>query len=138
VLDIDEERKQISCGLVDTIGSYTFAKTLEYKAKELSGKEGKNMRLSFRVLTRTKRSQTSQPLLSYLISLTGGLFSGRCLVLMERESRLVGALWTPSAVILLRRLWTRSTRQGTFEERKQRYHGYPPSRVPRMFCVRFG
>jgi hypothetical protein len=28
---------------VDTIGSYTFAKTLEYKAKGLSGKEGKNI-----------------------------------------------------------------------------------------------
>lgn len=26
---------------MDTIGSYTFAKTLEYKAKGLSGKEGK-------------------------------------------------------------------------------------------------
>ncbi|KAI0251595.1 hypothetical protein BJV78DRAFT_1374885 [Lactifluus subvellereus] len=38
---VDEERKQIHCGLVDTIGSYTFAKTLEYKAKGLSGKEGK-------------------------------------------------------------------------------------------------
>lgn len=31
----------IVCGLVDTIGSYTFAKTLEYKAKQglQSGKE---------------------------------------------------------------------------------------------------
>ena len=28
---------------MDTIGSYTFAKTLEYKAKGLSGKEGKNI-----------------------------------------------------------------------------------------------
>lgn len=28
------ERKEIACGLVDTIGSYTFAKTLEYKAKQ--------------------------------------------------------------------------------------------------------
>lgn len=43
LLGIDEERKQIHCGLVDTIGSYTFAKTLEYKAKGLSGKEGKNI-----------------------------------------------------------------------------------------------
>ncbi|KAI0922409.1 hypothetical protein AcV7_005948 [Taiwanofungus camphoratus] len=34
LLGIDEERKQIACGLVDTIGSYTFAKTLEYKAKQ--------------------------------------------------------------------------------------------------------
>jgi len=51
LLGIDEEKKQIACGLVDTIGkhfnhrtqivsyvvrpsgSYTFAKTLEYKAK---------------------------------------------------------------------------------------------------------
>jgi len=33
LLGIDEERKRIACGLVDTIGSYTFAKTLEYKAK---------------------------------------------------------------------------------------------------------
>ncbi|KAF9445443.1 hypothetical protein P691DRAFT_710328 [Macrolepiota fuliginosa MF-IS2] len=33
LLGIDEEEKQIACGLVDTIGSYTFAKTLEYKAK---------------------------------------------------------------------------------------------------------
>ncbi|KAI0701295.1 hypothetical protein BC835DRAFT_236879 [Cytidiella melzeri] len=41
LLGIDEERKQIACGLVDTIGSYTFAKTLEYKAKQnlSSGKE---------------------------------------------------------------------------------------------------
>ncbi|KII84857.1 hypothetical protein PLICRDRAFT_167256 [Plicaturopsis crispa FD-325 SS-3] len=34
LLGIDAERKQIACGLVDTIGSYTFAKTLEYKAKQ--------------------------------------------------------------------------------------------------------
>ncbi|KAF7331238.1 hypothetical protein MKEN_00000700 [Mycena kentingensis (nom. inval.)] len=34
LLGVDQERKQISCGLVDTIGSYTFAKTLEYKAKQ--------------------------------------------------------------------------------------------------------
>ncbi|KZT66473.1 hypothetical protein DAEQUDRAFT_714832 [Daedalea quercina L-15889] len=33
LLGVDEESKRISCGLVDTIGSYTFAKTLEYKAK---------------------------------------------------------------------------------------------------------
>ncbi|KAI0795874.1 hypothetical protein C8Q75DRAFT_744203 [Abortiporus biennis] len=41
LLGIDEERKQLACGLVDTIGSYTFAKTLEYKAKQglNSGKE---------------------------------------------------------------------------------------------------
>jgi hypothetical protein len=43
LLGVDEERKQIHCGLVDTIGSYTFAKTLEYKAKGLSGKEGKDI-----------------------------------------------------------------------------------------------
>ncbi|TBU43722.1 hypothetical protein BD309DRAFT_959936 [Dichomitus squalens] len=34
LLGIDEENKQMVCGLVDTIGSYTFAKTLEYKAKQ--------------------------------------------------------------------------------------------------------
>lgn len=41
LLGLDESRKQIACGLVDTIGSYTFAKTLEYKAKQglNSGKE---------------------------------------------------------------------------------------------------
>ncbi|RPD53925.1 hypothetical protein L226DRAFT_538834 [Lentinus tigrinus ALCF2SS1-7] len=41
LLGIDEENKQMVCGLVDTIGSYTFAKTLEYKAKQglNSGKE---------------------------------------------------------------------------------------------------
>lgn len=58
LVGIDESRKQIACGLVDTIGmlicsfvglsiltsmpgSYTFAKTLEYKAKQglHSGKE---------------------------------------------------------------------------------------------------
>ncbi|KAJ8517836.1 hypothetical protein ONZ45_g5018 [Pleurotus djamor] len=41
LLGVDEEHKQIACGLVDTIGSYTFAKTLEYKAKQglNSGKE---------------------------------------------------------------------------------------------------
>ncbi|KAF7318576.1 hypothetical protein HMN09_00368000 [Mycena chlorophos] len=33
LLGIDFTQKQIACGLVDTIGSYTFAKTLEYKAK---------------------------------------------------------------------------------------------------------
>ncbi|KAG6914163.1 hypothetical protein DXG01_002001 [Tephrocybe rancida] len=33
LVGVDVEHKQISCGLVDTIGSYTFAKTLEYKAK---------------------------------------------------------------------------------------------------------
>jgi len=41
LLGVDDERKQIACGLVDTIGSFTFAKTLEYKAKHglQSGKE---------------------------------------------------------------------------------------------------
>ncbi len=58
LLGIDEEKKEIACGLVDTIGirlfslrgnhtqkddlgSFTFAKTLEYKAKQgiQSGKE---------------------------------------------------------------------------------------------------
>ncbi|KAI8977767.1 hypothetical protein BD414DRAFT_517021 [Trametes punicea] len=34
LLGIDDENKQMVCGLVDTIGSYTFAKTLEYKAKQ--------------------------------------------------------------------------------------------------------
>ncbi|KAI0314043.1 hypothetical protein OF83DRAFT_1138748, partial [Amylostereum chailletii] len=44
LLGIDETEKEISCGLVDTIGSYTFAKTLEYKAKQgFSGKEGKQV-----------------------------------------------------------------------------------------------
>ncbi|THH27587.1 hypothetical protein EUX98_g6604 [Antrodiella citrinella] len=41
LIGICEERKRIACGLVDAIGSYTFAKTLEYKAKHglRSGKE---------------------------------------------------------------------------------------------------
>ncbi|KAH8980447.1 hypothetical protein EDB86DRAFT_3087888 [Lactarius hatsudake] len=43
LLGVYGERKQIHCGLVDTIGSYTFAKTLEYKAKGLSGKDGKDI-----------------------------------------------------------------------------------------------
>ncbi|KAI1793644.1 hypothetical protein LXA43DRAFT_999787 [Ganoderma leucocontextum] len=34
LLGVDEESKEMVCGLVDTIGSYTFAKTLEYKAKQ--------------------------------------------------------------------------------------------------------
>ncbi|PIL34683.1 hypothetical protein GSI_03463 [Ganoderma sinense ZZ0214-1] len=34
LLGVDEENKEMICGLVDTIGSYTFAKTLEYKAKQ--------------------------------------------------------------------------------------------------------
>ncbi|KAH9895675.1 hypothetical protein C8Q73DRAFT_644565 [Cubamyces lactineus] len=34
LLGIDDGNKQMVCGLVDTIGSYTFAKTLEYKAKQ--------------------------------------------------------------------------------------------------------
>ena len=42
LLGVDEDGKQIHCGLVDTIGSYTFSKTLEYKAKGLS-KEGKDI-----------------------------------------------------------------------------------------------
>jgi 1-phosphatidylinositol-3-phosphate 5-kinase len=64
LLGVDQERKQIACGLVDTIGaslrtlhrlcpglltccltgSYTFAKTLEYKAKQgLTGNSGKEV-----------------------------------------------------------------------------------------------
>ncbi|KAF8063215.1 hypothetical protein FPV67DRAFT_1505586 [Lyophyllum atratum] len=41
LVGVNEEAKVIACGLVDTIGSYTFAKTLEYKAKQglTSGKE---------------------------------------------------------------------------------------------------
>ncbi|KAF7986678.1 hypothetical protein HWV62_20180 [Athelia sp. TMB] len=34
LLGVDADKKQIACGLVDTIGSYTFAKTIEYKAKQ--------------------------------------------------------------------------------------------------------
>ncbi|KAJ7826005.1 hypothetical protein B0H14DRAFT_1278453 [Mycena olivaceomarginata] len=44
LLGVDQERKEIVCGLVDTIGSYTFAKTLEYKAKQgLNGNSGKEV-----------------------------------------------------------------------------------------------
>ncbi|KAK7007378.1 hypothetical protein R3P38DRAFT_3325358 [Favolaschia claudopus] len=44
LLGVDQERKQIACGLVDTIGSYTFAKTLEYKAKQgLNSGNGKEV-----------------------------------------------------------------------------------------------
>lgn len=64
MLGIDEERHEIACGLVDTIGkkvyllhridethrrsilegSYTFAKTLEYKAKQnLNSGKGKEV-----------------------------------------------------------------------------------------------
>ncbi|KAG8875784.1 hypothetical protein FRB97_004724 [Tulasnella sp. 331] len=44
LLGIDQERRQIACGLVDTIGSYTFAKTLEYKAKQgLTGNSGREV-----------------------------------------------------------------------------------------------
>ncbi|KAJ7052946.1 hypothetical protein C8F01DRAFT_1169335 [Mycena amicta] len=44
LLGVDQERKQIACGLVDTIGSYTFAKTLEYKAKQgLNSGSGKEV-----------------------------------------------------------------------------------------------
>jgi len=44
LLGIDEERHEIACGLVDTIGSYTFAKTLEYKAKQnLNSGKGKEV-----------------------------------------------------------------------------------------------
>ncbi|KAG8839645.1 hypothetical protein FRC18_009575 [Serendipita sp. 400] len=34
LLGVDKTRDHLACGLVDTIGSYTFAKTLEYKAKQ--------------------------------------------------------------------------------------------------------
>ncbi|KIJ54686.1 hypothetical protein M422DRAFT_24592 [Sphaerobolus stellatus SS14] len=44
LLGIDEEKHEISCGLVDIIGSYTFAKTLEYKAKHnLNSGKGKEV-----------------------------------------------------------------------------------------------
>ncbi|KAJ3975919.1 hypothetical protein EV361DRAFT_791395 [Lentinula raphanica] len=44
LLGVDIERKQIACGLVDTIGVYTFAKTLEYKAKQgLNSRNGKEV-----------------------------------------------------------------------------------------------
>ncbi|KAG8942343.1 hypothetical protein FRC04_003795 [Tulasnella sp. 424] len=44
LLGLDKERRQIACGLVDTIGSYTFAKTLEYKAKQgLTGGSGREI-----------------------------------------------------------------------------------------------
>lgn len=44
LLGIDQSRRQLACGLVDTIGSYTFAKTLEYKAKQgLSGNSGREI-----------------------------------------------------------------------------------------------
>ncbi|KIO23123.1 hypothetical protein M407DRAFT_27362 [Tulasnella calospora MUT 4182] len=44
LLGLDKDRRQIACGLVDTIGSYTFAKTLEYKAKQgLTGGSGREI-----------------------------------------------------------------------------------------------
>ncbi|KAJ7078985.1 hypothetical protein C8R43DRAFT_910254 [Mycena crocata] len=44
LVGVDQERKQIACGLVDTIGRYTFAKTLEYKAKQgLNSGSGKDV-----------------------------------------------------------------------------------------------
>ncbi|KAJ4490808.1 hypothetical protein J3R30DRAFT_137416 [Lentinula aciculospora] len=44
LLGVDNKHKQIACGLVDTIGSYTFAKTLEYKAKQgLNSGNGKEV-----------------------------------------------------------------------------------------------
>jgi 1-phosphatidylinositol-3-phosphate 5-kinase len=43
LLGVDEEKHQIACGLVDTIGSYTFAKTLEYKAKQGLNSAGKEI-----------------------------------------------------------------------------------------------
>jgi hypothetical protein len=54
LLSIDEERKQIHCGLVNNIGSYTFVKILEYKAKGLGGKKVKISRLP--LLTSTKNA----------------------------------------------------------------------------------
>jgi 1-phosphatidylinositol-3-phosphate 5-kinase len=53
LLRIDEERKQIHRGLVDTIRSYTFVKILDYKAKGLRGKKVKISRLP---LTSTKNA----------------------------------------------------------------------------------
>ncbi|KAH9968283.1 hypothetical protein BC827DRAFT_1152538 [Russula dissimulans] len=41
LLGVDKERKYIYCGLVDSIIGYTIVKTLGYKVKGLSGKEGK-------------------------------------------------------------------------------------------------
>ncbi|EPQ53029.1 hypothetical protein GLOTRDRAFT_139979 [Gloeophyllum trabeum ATCC 11539] len=43
LLGLDEGRKQIVCGLVDMIGSYTFAKTLEYKVKQGLNPSGKEV-----------------------------------------------------------------------------------------------
>ncbi|KAG7092023.1 hypothetical protein E1B28_008405 [Marasmius oreades] len=43
LLGVDTKNKEIACGLVDTIGSYTFAKTLEYKAKQGLGAGGKEV-----------------------------------------------------------------------------------------------
>jgi len=34
LIGIDESRKDLTCGLVDTFGTYTLAKTLESKAKQ--------------------------------------------------------------------------------------------------------
>jgi len=44
LVGVNTEHRQIACGLVDTIGSYTFAKTLEYKAKQgLNSGNGKEV-----------------------------------------------------------------------------------------------
>ncbi|TFK51229.1 hypothetical protein OE88DRAFT_1799856 [Heliocybe sulcata] len=43
LLGLDEGRKQVVCGLVDMIGSYTFAKTLEYKVKQGLNPSGKEV-----------------------------------------------------------------------------------------------
>ncbi|KAK1223028.1 hypothetical protein PQX77_014105 [Marasmius sp. AFHP31] len=43
LLGVDTKSKEIACGLVDTIGSYTFAKTLEYKAKQGLSAGGKEV-----------------------------------------------------------------------------------------------
>ncbi|KIY49694.1 hypothetical protein FISHEDRAFT_40949 [Fistulina hepatica ATCC 64428] len=43
LLGVNTEQKQLVCALVDTIGVYTFAKTLEYKAKQGLATGGKDI-----------------------------------------------------------------------------------------------
>jgi 1-phosphatidylinositol-3-phosphate 5-kinase len=91
LLGIDEERKQIRCGLVDTIGSYTFAKTLEYKAKGLSGKEGKNITV---VPPHEYQERFVSALDSYFVACPGACACGKWFALTGTYSFFNSDKWT--------------------------------------------
>lgn len=61
LVGVDEEKKELSCGLVDAIGAFTIFKALESKGKQLAmGSSGGEVTVVRLRLSHTRGSRSSE------------------------------------------------------------------------------